>query len=262
MPEHPIVDRETWLAARTRLLAKEKLLTRLRDALAEDRRALPWVAVDTPHVFAGPAGPVRLAELFAGRSQLVVKHFMLGPGWQEGCVGCSFEVDHVEGALVHLANHDVAYVAVSRAPLAEIEAFKARMGWTFPWVSSHGSDFNYDFHVSFRPEEVERGRGFYNYRETEIPIDELSGLSVFYRDERGAVFHTYSTYGRGAEEVLGTYVILDLTPKGRNETGPRHDLTDWVRHHDRYGAPGTVEATGRYRPEPCCGAAGGPPEPR
>jgi predicted dithiol-disulfide oxidoreductase (DUF899 family) len=244
--DHAVVSREDWLAARRALLEKEKAQTRMRDALAAERRALPWVRVEKEYVFETPDGRKTLAELFDGRSQLIVKHFMLAPGWSEGCVGCSFECDHVEGALVHLENHDVSYLAVSRAPLAEIEAFRRRMGWRFRWVSSFGSDFNYDFHVSFSPEEVAAGRGFYNYRMDEVPVEELSGFSVFFKDERGRVFHTYSAYGRGAEEVLGTYMLLDLTPKGRNETGPRGNLTDWVRHHDRYGSGGHVDRGGRY----------------
>ncbi len=177
-------------------------------------------------MFHGPDGKGTFADLFDGRSQLVVKHFMLGPGWKEGCVGCSFEVDHIEGALVHLEHHDVTYVAISRAPLAEIEAFKKRMGWRFKWVSSYGSDFNYDYHVSFTPEEIAKGKVYYNYEMRDFQSEELSGLSVFYKDATGDIFHTYSAYARGAEEVLGTYIILDLTPKGRNETGPNFDLTD------------------------------------
>lgn len=254
-----IATRDEWLAQRTALLAKEKALTRARDQLAAERRTLPWVPVEKDYVFDTTEGKKSLGDLFAGRSQLVVKHFMMGPGWTEGCVGCSFEVDHVEGALLHLEQHDVTYVAVARAPLPEILAFKARMGWRFAWVSSHGSDFNYDFGVSFTPEQMARGKGVYNYRETELPVEELSGLSVFAKDDAGRVYHTYSTYGRGAEEVLGAYIYLDLTPKGRNETGPRHDLTDWVRHHDRYGSTGHVAATGRYvdeSAEACCAGQG------
>jgi predicted dithiol-disulfide oxidoreductase (DUF899 family) len=250
-----IASRDEWLAERKALLAREKAQTRLRDQLAEERRRLPWVPVEKDYVFHAPEGPQTLADLFADRSQLVVKHFMLGPGWQEGCVGCSFESDHVDGALVHLENHDVGYVAVSRAPLAEILPFKARMGWRFPWVSSFGSDFNYDYQVSFTPEAMAAGNTCYNYREGPVPIDELSGFSVFARADDGCIFHTYSTYGRGAEELLGTYMVLDLTPKGRNETGPRRNLTDWVRHHDRYATSGKVAATGRAVAEDtaaCC----------
>lgn len=247
MQHNRIVSREEWTAARQALLAKEKELTRLRDRLSAERRALPWVRVEQEYVFDTPDGKRRLADLFDGRSQLVVKHFMLGPGWKDGCVGCSFEVDHIEGALVHLAHHDVTYVAVSRAPLPEIEAFRRRMGWRFTWVSSYGSDFNYDYQVSFTPEDLAKGKVFYNYATTEASIEELSGISVFYKDAAGDVFHTYSSYARGAEDLLGAYMVLDLTPKGRNETGPNHDLTDWVRHHDRYGEGGSVDPTGRYR---------------
>ena len=244
---HPIVSRDDWLAARKTLLAKEKELTRLRDRLSAERRALPWVKVEKEYVFDTPDGRRTLAELFDGRSQLVVDHFMLGPGWTEGCVGCSFGADHIDGALVHLEHHDVTVVAVSRAPLAEIEAFKRRMGWRFKWVSSHGSDFNYDYHVSFTPDDIAKGTVYYNYRTIEASIDELPGLSVFHKDAAGDIFHTYSTYARGAEELLGTYMVLDLTPKGRDETGPNRNLSDWVRHHDRYDDDGFVDRTGRYQ---------------
>ena len=258
MRPNEIVSREDWLTARRALLAKEKELTRLRDRLAAERRALPWDKVEKEYVFDGPNGKETLADLFARRSQLFVKHFMFGPGWKEGCVGCSLEVDHVEGLLVHLEQRNVTYVAVSRAPLAEIEAFRKRMGWRFKWVSSFASDFNYDFHVSFRPEDVRHGKVDYNFEARDFMIEELSGDSVFYKDAAGDVFHTYSTYGRGGEEFLGIYRYLDVTPKGRDETGPRHDLSDWVRHHDRYGAGGSVEPTGRYvaaeASDPCCDA--------
>ena len=247
MQHNHVVSPEEWTAARQALLAKEKELTRLRDRLSAERRALPWVRVEKEYVFDTPDGRRRFADLFDGRSQLVVKHFMFGPGWKDGCVGCSFEVDHIEGALVHLAHHDVTYVAVSRAPLLEIEAFRKRMGWHFKWVSSHGSDFNYDYQVSFTQDDLAKGTVFYNYATTEASIEELSGISVFYKDMAGDVFHTYSSYARGAEELLGTYMVLDLTPKGRNETGPNHNLTDWVRHHDRYDEGGFVDPAGRYQ---------------
>ncbi len=256
--QHRIVSSDDWLAARKRLLVKEKELTRLRDQLTAERRVLPWVKVEKPYVFDGPDGKETLADLFGGRSQLIVKHFMLGPGWSEGCVGCSFELDHVDGILVHLEHRDVGYVAVSRAPLAEIEAFKKRMGWRIKWVSSCATDFNYDFHVSFRPDEIAKGEAYYNYEMRNVGIEELSGRSVFYKDANGDVFHTYSSYGRGGEDLLGTYRFLDLVPKGRNETGPNHNLTDWVRHHDRYGDAGIVAATGRWVPEasePCCASS-------
>jgi predicted dithiol-disulfide oxidoreductase (DUF899 family) len=246
--QHKIVSRDEWLEARKALLAKEKEMTRLRDRLSAERRELPWVRIEKPYVFEAPEGKLTLSELFDGRSQLLVKHFMLAPGQTEGCVGCSFEVDHIEGALVHLQNHDVSYVAVARAPLAEIEAFKRRMGWRFRWVSSFGSDFNYDFNVSFTPEQIAKGEAFYNYRKGPVPLEDLSGDSVFYKNPRGEIFHTYSTFGRGGEELLGTYVVLDLMPKGRNETGPSHNLSDWVRHHDRYGASGHVSPVGRWVP--------------
>lgn len=256
--DHRVVSRDDWLAARKALLAKEKELTRLRDRLNAERRALPWVKIHKPYVFEGPDGRETLADLFQGRSQLIVQHFMLGPGWTEGCVGCSFSADHVDCARMHFEHHDVSFAAVSRAPLPEIEAFKRRMGWRFEWVSSHASDFNYDFHVSFRPEEIARGKVYYNYETRDFQSEELSGTSVFYKDRNGDLFHTYSTYGRGDELLIGAYNFLDLTPKGRNETGPRFDLTDWVRHHDRYDADDTVDPTERpvrAAPDTCCGSA-------
>jgi len=259
MERHQIVSREEWLAARRTLLAKEKAMTQARDALARERRALPWVKIDTPYVFDALEGRVTLVDLFAGRSQLIVKHFMFGPGWKEGCVGCSFELDHVSGALVHLEHHDVSYVVVSRAPLAELEAFRQRMGWRVRWVSSGGSDFNRDFHVSFDKDAIAAGEEVeYNYERRRVGIEELSGRSVFYRDAAGDIFHTYSSYGRGGEDQLGTYACLDITPNGRNETGPSGNLSDWVRHHDRYDAGGIVAPTGRYLApetlEQCCEA--------
>jgi predicted dithiol-disulfide oxidoreductase (DUF899 family) len=234
MEQHKIASRAEWIAARQALLAKEKEFTRQRDALSAARRALPWVKIEKNYVFDGPKGKETLAELFDGRSQLVVDHFMLGPGWKAGCVGCSFGADHIEGGLVHLQHHDVSGVVVSRAPLAEIEAYRQRMGWRFKWVSSHGSDFNYDFHVSFTKDELAKGKVYYNYATIDGGMEELPGLSVFYKDETDAIFHTYSSYARGTEELATTYMVLDLTPKGRNETGPNHNLTDWVRRHDEY----------------------------
>jgi len=248
MQPHKTVSRDEWLQARKALLAKEKEFTQQRDRLSAERRRLPWVKVEKTYRFDTPNGERTLAELFEGRSQLIVKHFMLAPGQLDGCVGCSFEVDHVEGALVHLEHHDVTWVSVARAPLDEIEAYKERMGWHFKWVSSFGSDFNYDFGVSFTADQIEKGEAVYNYRKGPLPLQDLSGVSVFYKDDNGDIFHTYSTYGRGAEEVLGTYIYLDMTPKGRNENGPRHNLTDWVRQHDRYEDTGAVDATGRWRP--------------
>jgi predicted dithiol-disulfide oxidoreductase (DUF899 family) len=256
---HPVVSREEWLTARKALLTKEKELTRMRDRLNDERRALPWVRIEKEYVFAGPDGQETLADLFAGRSQLIVKHFMFGPGWKEGCVGCSFESDHAEAALVHLEHHDVTYVTVSRAPFAEIDAFRRRMGWRFKWLSSYGNDFNYDFHVSFSDAEMARGDVYYNYAMQPIGIDELSGRSVFYKDADGNIFHTYSSYARGGELFLGTYHYLDITPNGRNET-KNGNLTDWVRHHDRYDAGGAVAATGRYVAPPAAGSCCAPEE--
>ena len=243
--QHRIVSRDEWLTARKAHLAKEKELTRLRDQLSAERRELPWVKVEKPYVFEGPEGKLTLADLFDGRSQLIVKHFMFGPHWEEGCVGCSFEVDHVGGALMHLEHHDVSYALVSRAPLAKIEAFKNRMGWRVKWLSSYGNDFNYDFHVSFRPEEIGKGEVYYNYEMRKFQSDEMSGRSVFYKDPAGDIFHTYSSFARGGEPFLGTYSYLDITPKGRDET-VNGNLTDWVRHHDRYCDGGFVDPTGRY----------------
>lgn len=239
-----IVTRADWLAARTALLAQEKAHLRAGDALAAARRALPWVAVEKDYVFATEAGPRSLAELFEGRSQLVVYHFMFAPGWQEGCTGCSFLADHFDGANLHLSHHDVTLVAVSRAPLAEVLPFKRRMGWHFPWVSSAGGDFNYDFDVSFRPEDVAAGRTTYNYRPYRGGMEDLHGLSVFAKGADGRIFHTYSTYGRGGDVLIGAHHILDLTPKGRNEGS----TMDWVRLHDRYPEAATPEAGS------CCAA--------
>lgn len=245
MTNHSIVSRQQWLAAHAEHLAKEKQVTHQREALAAARRDLPWTLVEKDYCFQDALGTVRLDDLFEGRSQLIIKHFMFGPDWQEGCVGCSFEMDHLQGTLVHLANHDVSVVAVSRGPFAALDAFRRRMGWSIRWVSSAGSDFNRDFHVSFDPEDIVDGKVFHNFAWEPFVCEELSGFSVFYRDEDGRIYHTFSAYGRGAEELLGSYVLLDMTPNGRNENGPRNNLTDWVRHHDRYGSADTVDATGR-----------------
>lgn len=232
--DHQVVSRDEWLAARIELLRKEKEFTRLRDQLNAERHALPWVKVEKNYVFDGPDGKETLADLFDGRSQLVIKHFMFGPDWTEGCVGCSFELDNTIGALHHIRHHDVSYAVVSRAPLANTEPFRRRMGWDVKWVSSYGNDFNFDFNVSFTPEEIARGEAFYNYRSGTSVADEMSGRSVFYKDEKGQVFHTYSSFARGGEIFLTSYAFLDITPKGRDET-INGNLTDWVRHHDRYG---------------------------
>ena len=231
--EHKIVSADEWLAARRALLAEEKALLKAHDALAAKRRALPWVKVEKRYEFEGPDGRETLSDLFDGRSQLIIKHFMLGPDWEEGCVGCSFGADQLDGQLVHLVNHDVMLVAISRAPLAKIQAFQKRMGWHFKWVSSFGSDFNFDYHVSFTDEDRARDRAFYNFELGRYMSDEMPGFSVFYKDEAGQVFHTYSVFARGTDQLGSTYSLLDLTPKGRNEP-PGGNLTAWVRHHDKY----------------------------
>ena len=234
MQHHPIVSQEEWLVARRALLLKEKEFTHLRDKINAERLALPWVKVEKTYEFDTPKGKKTLAELFAGRSQLMVYHFMLGPGWAAGCPGCSFLSDHFDGALPHLEHHDVTLTAVSRAPLAEIEAYKKRMGWRFPWVSAFASDFNYDLHVSFIEGELAKGNVLYNFTEMPVPAGttgtEMPGLSSFYKDESGDIFHTYSSYARGGEELIGTLMILDRAPKGRNEKS----TMDFVRRHDEY----------------------------
>ncbi|MCJ9752817.1 thioredoxin family protein [Neorhizobium sp. BETTINA12A] len=231
-PKNPVVSREEWLEARRKLLALEKEETHLRDKVRAERQAMPWVKVDKDYVFDTPKGKKSLAELFDGRSQLLVYHFMLGPDWDAGCLGCSFLSDHIDGALPHLNNHDVTYVAVARAPLDKIEAYKKRMGWKFPWVSSFGSDFNFDYHVSFTKEDLAKEKVYYNFRE--VPPseahDELPGLSAFYRNEAGEIFHTYSSYARGGEELIGTLMILDRAPLGRNEDS----TMNFVKRHDEY----------------------------
>jgi predicted dithiol-disulfide oxidoreductase (DUF899 family) len=236
MLSNPVVSRQEWLEARRALLATEKEETKLRDKIRAERQKLPWVKVDKTYMFDTPAGKKTLADLFDGRSQLMIYHFMFGPDWEAGCPGCSFLSDHIDGTLAHLNNHDVTYVTVSRAPLDKIEAYKKRMGWKFPWVSSFGSDFNFDYHVSFTREELESGKVFYNFREisSDDANDELPGMSAFIRDEAGNVYHTYSDYARGGEEILTTLMILDRAPKGRNETS----TLSFVKRHDEYeGAP-------------------------
>lgn len=227
---HTIVSRDEWLTARRKLLKAEKELTHRRDEVTKERLALPWVQIEKDYVFDTLEGPRTLADLFDERSQLLVQHFMFAPGWKEGCPSCSFMADHIDGMNMHLSNHDVTVVAISLAPLDEIERYRRRMGWQFRWVSSNENTFNYDFRVSFTPEEVATGHIDYNFGEWQETGEEWPGLSAFYRDDAGDVFHTYSTYGRGVEVMMGTYAILDLMPKGRNET----EGMDWVRRHDQY----------------------------
>jgi predicted dithiol-disulfide oxidoreductase (DUF899 family) len=249
METQKVVSHEAWLEARLELLAAEKAFTRQRDALTRRRMAMPWECVEKNYAFDTHEGQRTLAELFDGRRQLVVQHFMFGPGWEQGCPSCSFMADHSDGMNVHLAQRDVTFVAVSRAPLAEIERFRRRMGWRFNWASSHGSDFNRDFGVSFTPDEVAQGSVHYNYGRWPFAHEELPGISVFCKDDAGNVFHTYSTYGRGVEVMMGTYNMLDLTPKGRDEDHLSHTM-EWVRHHDRY-EPAPVAKTAKVAGS-CC----------
>ena len=234
-PKHSVVSPEEWLAARKELLRKEKELTRLRDELSRQRLELPWEEVKKEYVFNGPKGKQTLAQLFDGRDQLIVYHFMFGPEWAEGCPSCSFLGDHFDGVAVHLANRGVTFTAVSRAPYEKIEPFKKRMGWRFNWASSNGSDFNWDYHVSFTKEQVASGKLAYNYSDKpfEFPSEELPGLSAFYKDEEGKVFHTYSTYTRGLDILLGAYNFLDMAPLGRNEAQFDWPM-QWVKHRDKY----------------------------
>jgi predicted dithiol-disulfide oxidoreductase (DUF899 family) len=248
-----IVSPEEWLQARKQLLAKEKELTRLRDELSRQRRELPWERVEKRYVFDGPEGKETLADLFGGRSQLIVYHFMFGPDWPEGCPSCSMVADHLDGSLAHLAQRDVTLAVVSRAHLSQIEAFQKRMGWRFKWVSSHENDFNRDHHVSFTKDEMAQGTMRYNYDAKAFPSEEAPGVSVFYKDGNGEIFHTYSAYARGVEELLGVYRFLDFTPKGRDEESLPFPMA-WVRHHDRYeGSVQSVKATGTPAAACCAG---------
>jgi predicted dithiol-disulfide oxidoreductase (DUF899 family) len=234
LANHPVVSRQHWLAERRKLLAHEKELTRLSDQIARERRALPWVRLEKNYLFDTPEGRRPLADLFDTRRQLLMQHFMLAPGWEQGCKSCSYMADHIDPTIVHLAQRDVAFVAVSRAPLSEIERFRKRMGWRFRWVSSQGTDFNRDFAVSFTADEIASGNADYNFGGAPEG-DEMPGVSAFYKDDAGEVFHTYSTYGRGVEVMMHTYRLLDLTPKGRDEDALDFTMA-WVRHHDRYGS--------------------------
>jgi predicted dithiol-disulfide oxidoreductase (DUF899 family) len=233
MPQPNVTSREEWLAARTALLAKEKAMFRELDALRAERRKLPWVKIEKPYIFHGPDRQYTLADLFRGRSQLAIYHFMLTPGSDHLCKGCSYIADHIDGARQHFEHADLAFAAISRAPVERIEQVKRRMGWAFPWVSSNGTDFNYDFGVSFRKDDIEAGRALYNYGSQTIKSSEdMHGTSIFAKNESGDIFHTYSTYGRGDEVLMGAFAWLDLTPKGRNEA---EGATSWLKLHDEYG---------------------------
>lgn len=233
MQPNDIVSGDEWIRARKDLLAREKEFTKARDALSAQRRKLPWETVGKNYVFRGPSGEEKLSDLFDGRSQLIVYHFMFGPDWEEGCPSCSYLADHFDGMLPHLNHRDVSFAVVSRAPIEKLEGYESRMGWRFKWVSSLGSDFNHDYHVTFDEEELASGEAYYNYRKTEFPSGEAPGLSVFYKNENGEIFHTYSTYGRGLDMLIGTYNFLDLVPKGRDEADLAYTM-EWVRRHDRY----------------------------
>lgn len=249
-----IVSQERWLAERQKLLAREKELTHLNDQITEERRALPWVRMDDKaYVFDTPEGPRTLAELFDGRRQLLVQHFMFAPGWEQGCKSCSFMADHHDGMALHLAQRGVTLMAISRAPLADIERFRQRMGWRFKWVSSHGSDFNRDFNVTFTQDEMASGQVHYNYKMQPFPQAEAPGISVFYKNDAGEVFHTYSRFGRGVEVMMGTYHLLDLTPVGRDEEGMAYGM-EWLRHHDRYEAAAPAKAAPAAAGNSCCAA--------
>jgi len=249
--EHKVVSHDEWIAARKEFVEKEKEFTRLRDELSRQRRELPWEKVEKQYVFDGPGGRETLADLFDGRSQLVVYHFMFGPGWSEGCKSCSLEADHFNSIIVHLNARDVSLVAVSRKPIAELLPFKKRMGWNFKWVSSNGSDFNFDYHVSFTGDEMAKGKTYYNYKLQQFPSEEAPGASVFYRDKTtGDIYHTYSAYSRGLDILLGVYNFLDLVPRGRDEEALKYPM-EWVRHHDRYeGHAAAQGAAGQPLTEP------------
>ncbi len=231
--DHPVVSQGEWQRACREFLDKEKELTRLSDELSQKRQALPWTRVETQYTFTGPQGKLSLADLFQGCSQLAAYHFMFGPDWEEGCPGCSYVTDHMNGAIEHLRARDVSLVLISRGPLEKLAAFKNRMGWRIPWVSSADCNFNHDFGVSFTKEEVASGTNAYNFGTTPPHGEENPGMSFFYKDPSGTVFHTYSAFGRGLEALLGTYAILDRAPQGRNEGGLPMPMA-WVRHHDKY----------------------------
>ena len=232
--DRKVVSPKEWTAARKKLLAKEKKFSKLRDELNLQRRKLPWVRIEKEYVFDRPGGKVTLGDLFCGKKQLLVYHFMFGPGWGDGCPHCSFWADHFDSVTHHIGQRDTAFAVVSRAPWKEIEPFKKRMGWKFDWVSSFNTEFNFDFNVSFTPEQIKSGALPYNYGKSKMKIDELQGVSAFYRDRSGDIYHTYSSYARGIDQMNNTYNFLDLTAKGRDE---KPDATqDWVRYHDEYGS--------------------------
>jgi predicted dithiol-disulfide oxidoreductase (DUF899 family) len=231
--DHRVVSSEEWLRARTELLATEKEFTRIRDDLAQQRRDLPWERVLKSYQFEGPEGRESLSDLFAGASQLIVYHFMFEPSWDEGCPHCSFWADQFDGIAIHLAQRDATLVAISRAPFSKLDAYRKRMGWKFKWVSSSGTDFNFDYHVSFTPDEQARGEAFYNFKTQDPGMPDREGVSVFYRDSEGSVFHTYSAYARGIDMLNAAYHYIDLTPKGRDEAGHENPQF-WVRRHDEY----------------------------
>ena len=243
MATHRVVSREEWIEARRRHLAREKEFTRLRDELSRERRELPWEKVDAHYVFDGPSGKESLRDLFEGRRQLVVYHFMFDPGWEEGCKSCSFWIDNLDGVIVHLNHRDVSFVAISRAPYATIQAYRKRMGWRVKWLSSFNNDFNRDYHVTFTPEEREGGQAYYNYAAGSFGAPEGPGISVFYRDDDGTIYHTYSTYARGLDMVNGAYHVLDLVPKGRDEAGLAYPM-EWLERRDAYDPPPIVIAKG------------------
>jgi predicted dithiol-disulfide oxidoreductase (DUF899 family) len=253
MEQHKIVSHDEWIAARKAHLAEEKAFTKTRDALNKRRHELPWEKVEKAYVFDGPHGKETFSGLFGGKSQLIVYHFMLGPGWEAGCPSCSYVADHFDGAMIHLAQRDISFVVISRAPYNEIAKFNARMGWKFKWVSSFGSDFNYDYQASAPAEDKAAGRVYYNYERGEFPSEEMPGVSVFYKDGNGQLFHTYSSYGRGLDMFVGAYHFLDIAPKGRDEDGLNFSMA-WVRHHDKY--EGTVVDTKASYQQPktasCC----------
>jgi len=233
MQKSKVVSREKWLVSRKEFLAKEKEFTRLRDQLSQQRRELPWVKVNKEYLFDGPDGKETLADLFKDRSQLIIYHFMYGPGWQQGCPSCSFWADNFNGIVIHLKHRDISLLAVSRAPLDELKAYKKRMGWSFKWVSSFENEVNHDYRVSFTSDEVKKSKMFYDYSIGNFPSEELPGISVFYKDKQGDIFHTYSCYARGLDMLNGAYHYMDLVPKGRDEDDLPHTMA-WLHRHDQY----------------------------